>query len=130
LEKYTQGLYLFEDERVAYSDSPAARGLLQGLAQTLWDVGDWNKAALMYEQCLTFYPDDPQAPSARYFLADCLRRKGDSVGARKTFAELRDDTTAPTLWRDLATQSLTELDIDSVSRSVGIGSGSAAGGEG
>ncbi|MCX7016475.1 MAG: tetratricopeptide repeat protein, partial [Candidatus Sumerlaeota bacterium] len=100
--------------------------LLMGLAENLYQVGDWAKGGLMFEQFLTFYPNDSMAPAARYFLAECQRRRGDLDGARAAFTDLKNDPNAQSHWRELAAQGLRDLEIDSASHQFGLMASAAA----
>ena len=103
------------------------------MGEELHRLGDWPKAAMMFEQYLAFYPADPLRHAARYFLADCRLRMGERelgrmgalaapgdasdsargqiAQAREQFQALRDDTAAAQYWRDLGEAALLEIDI-------------------
>jgi hypothetical protein len=80
----------------------------------------------MFEQHLLFYPDDPLASSARYFLAECQRQMGNLKGARDSYAQLKDDAAAQAPWRDLADQGLREVAIAEASERMGLAALTAA----
>ncbi len=133
LQNFFAGLYLFEEARAPFEESETAKRLLYGMGEELHRLGDWPKAAMMFEQYLAFYPADPLRHAARYFLADCRLRMGERelgrmgalaapgdasdsargqiAQAREQFQALRDDTAAAQYWRDLGEAALLEIDI-------------------
>lgn len=68
----------------------------QGLAQTLWGVGQREEAVQHYRDMLRLNPNDNQG--IRYLLMDCLLILGRDDDATKLFKRYKDDGSAAWSW--------------------------------
>jgi hypothetical protein len=73
----------------------------------------------MFEQYLVFYPEDPLADSARYFLGNSLRRLRDFQESERQFRQLRDSA-KESYWQDLGRQGIEDIRVAEATDRLGV----------